>query len=161
MRPRIVPAGWRFRHVATAILMLLAVCDGDATRPLVDAPYADLAARPQLYTSGGSSGSIQIGIPGDNGPPTYGGVAAIDLVSASRFDFIQITVTGTVTSSDSGNCDPPVGPTGTWDAFGAPGGGLRVHISTSPSIGGIPTAGQGTGTMVANKGVNSDVTLVT
>jgi hypothetical protein len=61
-------------------------------------------------------------------------------VTASKYDFVQITISGTVNSQHTTVCDPPVGEEGDWDAFGISGSGLRVEMETSPWIGGLPTS---------------------
>jgi len=47
----------------------------------LEGPAAGLDISPQFHTSGGASGSVQIGIPGDDGSPTLGGVAPVEVVS--------------------------------------------------------------------------------
>lgn len=129
-----------------------------------DAPsgpdYETANHTPQFYTVGGASGSTTIGIPANNSSAnSFGSVAAFQIFSASQYDFVQLTVTGTVNSSDAGYCTPPVGPTGSWDPFGTSSGGFRVNFSTSPNQGGLPTGGQGTGTMTVNRGLSGSGTV--
>lgn len=114
---------------------------------------------PQFYTVGGSEGTKQIGIPADNSSANNSGaVNAFEIVTASKYDFVQITISGTVSSSHAGYCSPPEGPAGTWDAFGAPGGGLRVEIETSPNIGGLP-ASSPPGPKVVNFPVGQNISV--
>jgi hypothetical protein len=143
---------------AVAVTALALACDSnDPTGP-------DVSGRgqlfPQFYTSGGTEGNTNIGVPANNASPDYGSVANMELVTASKYDFVHFEVTGTITSSDAGYCSPPVGPFGTWDAFGGPGGEERIEFSTNPDIGGLPKGGQGTGTLTIDRGISqSEVTF--
>jgi len=144
---------------ALAVLAIGLACSPDDLVGPPDHRLDAIGLRPQYYTAGGASGSIQIGVPADNGPPTQGGVAPVQVVTASKYDFVQFEVTGTVTGSHTSYCTPPVGPTGSWGPSGEPGGGFRIHFSTSPNIGGLPTSGQGTSTLLVNRGIDSNVTI--
>src|SRR5688572_1464852 len=99
----------------------------------------------------GFEGGQSIGVPGDNGPPDYGFVDTVPLFTVPPGHFFEIVITGTVTASNSGDCTPPQGQTGSWDANGYNGLDLRLNFLSSPSLGGIPRSGSDTITL--NKGV--------
>jgi hypothetical protein len=153
--------GGRSLGAAAAVTVgIVAACNSDGPLGPDSDQVGGQPILPQFSVSGGTSGSAQIGIPATNGSAdAFGSVPAFEVFSASRFDFIYIEVTGAVTSTDAGFCDPAQGEEGTWDAFGVNGAGpLGVAMTSNPNIG-LQVGGQGTGTMTVARGTGSDVTI--
>ena len=107
----------------------------------------------------GFEGGTSIGIPGNNGPTAFGGVASFELFTVPKGHFFQIDVAGTISSTDSGNCDPAIGATGTWGPYGHNGSDGRVNFATSPNQGGIPTSAPGSTMTLNNIYASADVTI--